>query len=173
MRALAFADRVTVVTGMHHPYYLDHMMQWPFDIRSQCDIVENQAHESGMFSSIQRGLQRPENNIGVWLSPVDTPLPVLTNDVHALQCHDRTKIGIPTHGSRRGHPVFIPDWFARKLWKLDPRHPDSRLDLQMAQVNEQYVRMIELQGDEQLHNLNTVEAMAAYHQAVSSRTTQL
>jgi len=106
----------------------------------------NPRPDRGMLSSIETGLQTlPQNASGVLVWPVDHPM-VSVETVRAILNAAPSKIIIPMHGGKGGHPVRIPRSKFGEIGRLDAeiglRHlfelaPDSvhRLEVNDANIH--------------------------------------
>jgi len=92
-------DKVIVVSGYKKEIIRDLLKGY-----KKVDIVENKHYESGMFSSIQAGLNMLECD-RVFIQPGD--IPFVSKDVYTALLADTEDILIPIYKERKGHPVLI------------------------------------------------------------------
>ena len=114
--------------------------------------------ERGPLSSIRIALDRIGSSSGFLLQPVDHPL-VSSQTLAALaECHsgEPSKILIPAFKGRKGHPVVFPAGLYNQL-REGPLEQGARW---VVQNNISSVRLIDVDDDAILANLNTADDLA-------------
>ena len=109
-------------------------------------FIENFDWESGMFSSVQRGLAAASRaSTHVALSPADLPflressLRTLLSATNLPEADSRTLL-VPLCGRRRGHPLLIPAALVERVLSWPP---DARLNRLFAEPE---VKVLPLEG---------------------------
>lgn len=111
-----------------------------------CRFVDNLDWESGMFSSVRRGLAAASPaSTHVALSPADLPflressLRTILEATNLPEADSRTLLA-PVCGLRRGHPLLIPAFLVARVLSWPP---DSRLNRLFAEPD---VKVLSLEG---------------------------
>ncbi len=79
-----------------------------------------------MFATIRSGLQFIQSQWpacrGVWLHPADHPTisPLVRGALRRVVNDDPTRIALPEHAGKGGHPVWIPHAWIGRLAEIDP-----------------------------------------------------
>lgn len=139
----------------------------------------------GPFASLQCGLG-PAHTAHVpdtWLVlPLDVPAPTaaelyrLRHALHAARCEPAANAEasstpataaamacVPVdRDGRGGHPVLLNTALAARLRRLDPRHADARLDMQLHRLDPSCYRRVPLRHHIAERNLNTARQWQAY-----------
>ena len=83
-------------------------------------IVSNEAYETGMGSSIVKGVTMVPNADGYLILPADMPLVKLESVRTIIRAFRPTGIVAPVFDGRRGHPVLFSSRFRNELLQIDP-----------------------------------------------------
>lgn len=84
-------------------------------------IAVNPSPDRGMFSSIQIGLAATDGPTPVLVLPGDMPfVNPETVGRTATECVRTSRVIVPTHDGRRGHPVAIPRALVAELLAANP-----------------------------------------------------
>lgn len=114
-----FCDPVVAVLG----YHADAVRQ-SIGTSYRMKVTENPAPERGMLSSLQCGLRAlPAGLDGFLFTPVDLPAvsePTVRTLLDRFRSGGASKIVIPVHSGRNGHPVLCPWELAAAFLALDP-----------------------------------------------------
>lgn len=103
-----------VVTG--HEEVQIRALLWGKDV----SIVSNEAYETGMGSSIVKGVAIVPNADGYLILPADMPLVKLESVRTIIRAFRPTGIVAPVFDGRRGHPVLFSSRFRNELLQIDP-----------------------------------------------------
>ena len=103
-----------VVTG--HEEVQIRALLWRKDV----SIVSNKAYETGMGSSIVKGVTMVPNADGYLILPADMPLVTLESVRTIIRAFRPTGIVAPVFDGRRGHPVLFSSRFRNELLQIDP-----------------------------------------------------
>lgn len=95
---LDFSENVTLVTGHYNIDYLKGFID-----HDKIRIIHNKDYELGMFSSVKTGVSITKNDF--FLIPGDYPL--VKQETIRILLANKGVIKVPTHGGRKGHPIFI------------------------------------------------------------------
>ena len=125
--------------------------------------VTNPNPDLGPFSSLQCGLSVIQSATGSFVIPVDVPVPDSTTwsllQKSAAQHPDSSAV-VPVYNTQPGHPVYLSPAFIQKILDLDPRDPESRLDVQIQKLLVKDKVQLPVQNSKILLNLNTPEDWA-------------
>jgi molybdenum cofactor cytidylyltransferase len=95
-----FCEKILIVTGAHHTQILSKLPQL------ECQLVFNESHELGMFSSLRKGLSLVGPVSHVLFSPVDFAN-VQSASIAALFAAPEVAVRKPRWNQQSGHPVLI------------------------------------------------------------------
>ncbi len=105
---LKVTDSVTVVTGFFDVNYLKEYIDL-----NKLNIVHNELHELGMFSSILKGVQNI--NTDIFLTPGDYPN--IKQDTLKKILDEDGDIRVPRYKGRKGHPIYLTKKVVEELKK--------------------------------------------------------
>lgn len=88
--------------------------------RKDVSIVSNEAYETGMGSSIVKGVAIVPNADGYLILPADMPLVKLESVRTIIRAFRPAGIVAPVFDGRRGHPVLFSSRFRNELLQIDP-----------------------------------------------------
>ena len=90
----------------------------PIVERTNTNVVINPNYSSGMFSSVQAGVNNvPEDSKAFFVHPVDVPMVYPSTIAKIIDQYDAHEgmIIYPCHRGRRGHPPLVPSRFSRAI----------------------------------------------------------
>lgn len=122
---LKTTDRLTIVTGHYTVDYLKDFINL-----DDIDIVHNDKHELGMFSSVLKGVKNIKGD--VLLLPGDYPNIKETTILKLL--NEKGQIRVPTFKGRKGHPIYIEKSLVEVL-KNEPIESNLKAFRNRHQVN--------------------------------------
>lgn len=124
-----FCDQVLMVTGKHHNEILACLPRFSHQ------IVFNEQHELGMFSSLRKGLEAIGDASTVLFSPVDFAL-VKPESIAALISVSGHEVVKPRWQGQSGHPVLIR---ANAIEALRAAPAESNAKLVLSQFPALYI----------------------------------
>lgn len=107
---ITYCNKITIVTGFYQNEYIEVLKNF-----KNVEVVHNNRHEQGMFSSVKCAIDRINSDI--FLIPGDYPL-VKENTYKKLLDGDGP-IRVPVFNGRRGHPIFISQKLLQNLKNED------------------------------------------------------
>ena len=122
---LDVSDRITIVTGYYDVSYLEDFIK-----EHNINVVHNELHEQGMFSSIKKGISNIEGDL--LLIPGDYPF-IQKATIKTL-LRKKGQIKVPTYKGRKGHPIFISKQLLPSL-KQEPLDSNLKLFRNRHDVN--------------------------------------
>jgi molybdenum cofactor cytidylyltransferase len=137
-----FVHSVIVVAGH---YYED--IKKDVEGMKHVHVVYNEMYESGMFSSVQKGLRCSSGD--VFILPGDCPF-VLPSTFTSL-LNGTAPLRVPSYLNRFGHPLFMTEELA-KLCLQEPPTSNLRQFRQMHPVE-----IVEVMDEAILHDMDTLE----------------
>lgn len=157
----AGGQQVIVVLGHHYSQFLPHFQ----NLTSAISFTLNLQPEHGPFSSIQAGLKMvllTSPPPAIFIQGVDHPIPqaeTLQKMVQAGQHEERDfKAIIPSYRGHKGHPVLITQELAFQFLPLTPEEKEYRLDYQINRLNIEQKKIIDVDDETVLLNINTPSA---------------
>jgi CTP:molybdopterin cytidylyltransferase MocA len=144
-----------IVLGHRAEDYMS-AMPWLKDGKSAAVEVNNHP-EHGQFSSFQTGARSLAGAEGVYLLPVDVPVPdaeVWKTLAKSLKGHDAC---IPEWRGHGGHPVLLSKSFVKRLLALPEEGADSRLDVQLHKLAKEKVARVPVKDMRVGMNINSAE----------------
>lgn len=111
--ALVHCPRVILVTGYRGDELEAHVAG-----RERVSVVMNEHWQTGMFSSIQKGIAEVRTD-RFFVCLAD--LPLLAPEIYkSLAMQPEEDVVVPVHDGRRGHPVLLGRRVAREALETDP-----------------------------------------------------
>lgn len=122
---LKISNSVTVVTGFFDVEYLKEYIEL-----NKLNIVHNDLHELGMFSSVLKGVSNINSDI--FLTPGDYPN--IKEETLKILLNETGNIRVPTYKGRKGHPIFMSKIIVDEL-KKEPIESNLKFFRNRHQVN--------------------------------------
>jgi CTP:molybdopterin cytidylyltransferase MocA len=147
------AGKITILLGQDLPLYNKEI------INKQTIIIHNKQIEKGQFYSTKLGLKElSSSGLATFITTIDK-LPPSLNTIQKMYDSFSTNdslVTVPCFNDKNGHPVLLHNLFCEKLLRLDEKHPESRLDLQIKMISKNKKKYVEV-DDNTIHgNFNTV-----------------
>ena len=155
-------QKIILVLGHHIKPYLDafnlKINEWTSYRDISIKAVVNTDYHLGQFSSILMAINSidslDENYF--FLTPVDVPFPKPETISKLNQSYTSSLMALlPSNGLRSGHPVLLSGHFLKKLKKLNPKDPGSRLDYQINYLTKEEKIFIDVDDENIIKNINT------------------
>jgi CTP:molybdopterin cytidylyltransferase MocA len=90
----------------------------PMIERTNANVVMNPNYSTGMFSSVQAGVNSvPRDSVAFFIHPVDIPMvypSTITKIINRHILHEGMII-YPCHNGKRGHPPLVPNKFSKAI----------------------------------------------------------
>ena len=125
-------------------------------------VTINPEPSLGQFSSLLCGISKIDPcSRGAFILPIDVPCPhkeIWEKIIFASNEKPASYAFVPENKGRGGHPVFLSLEYLEKLSKLDPMHPESRLDFQLKSLAEDQIMRVNIPDEfakEIYFNINT------------------
>ena len=143
--ALEVCRRVVLVVG-----YRGEDLAKVFKSEARVIVVKNQEWESGMFSSIQTGVNRIDTD-RFFIVPGD--MPYLTAEVYRALCDaPRADVIAPIFNGRRGHPVLLNGALIGKI-----ANAGSEIESMREILAKENLEVIQWMDDSILRDIDTPE----------------
>lgn len=107
---LPFVNKIIVVSGTYH-----NELKGALKIFDNVEIIFNENHQQGMFSSLQKGLTLIDDDF--FVLPGDCPF-VFSSTMKALLCGNGL-IRVPSYHGENGHPIFFDKSLIKPLLSED------------------------------------------------------
>jgi CTP:molybdopterin cytidylyltransferase MocA len=148
-------NRLVIVLGYRAE---DHFSAMPWLREGKRAAVRVNSHpEHGQFSSFLAGARSLVEAEGIYLLPVDVPVPdaeVWETLAKNLKGHDAC---IPEWRERGGHPVLLSRSFVKQLLKLREKGLESRLDTQLHKLPKEKIARLPVNDMRVGMNFNSAE----------------
>ncbi len=163
--------RVVLVLGFHSKEYFRES-PWvgvqSLHLDLTVDVVVNPKPELGPFSSLQAGIQNIKQTEGIFILPVDVPVPKpivfqeILNHLPTARQLQNPDVVIPAFQGRNGHPVWISNILTKKIIEMNASSPSARLDFVIRDLPTDRVVRVEVQDSSVVMNLNAPEDFLKY-----------
>jgi CTP:molybdopterin cytidylyltransferase MocA len=123
-------------------------------------VVINKKPELGPFSTLNSVLKEIPKSSEILLNHID--IPILNSDELNKIILTNNQIVQPNYKGKNGHPIKMNSTFWNSLLKLDLEHKNSRLDVQIKQLNKNMISKISVNDKSVIQNLNTPKDWESY-----------
>ena len=103
---LNHTNKIVIITGHYNVDYIKEFIK-----ENEIEVVHNELHEQGMFSSVQKGVSRVNGDF--LLTPGDYPN--INQETINTLINSEGVIRVPTFRGRKGHPIFIDKSLIKEL----------------------------------------------------------
>ncbi|KUO68341.1 MAG: hypothetical protein APF83_10470 [Lutibacter sp. BRH_c52] len=122
--------------------------------------IVNPTPQLGSFSSLQTVLKNINSACDVLVSPIDVPL-LNTEELNKIIVA-KNNIVTPNFEGKNGHPIKMAASFWKKLVSLNVSEENSRLDLQIKNLDSEEISIIKVKDVSVVKNLNTKTAWISF-----------